>query len=224
MKVRIHTLRLGICTSYVVQSGGVIVIDAGAPGKAEAFRRGLEGVGLTPGEVQLLVLTHGHWDHIGSARAIQAMTGARIAMHEADRDCLEQAVVRVPPGTSAWSRFLVWAMGRFETRILIEPAWVDRVLGDATFSLKPFGVPGEVLPTPGHSPGSVSVLLETGACFVGDLAMSGFPLRLGPGLPIFADDLEEVRKSWRFLLERGVNTVYPAHGRPFEVDRLRRLM
>lgn len=224
MGVRIHTLRLGVCNTYVVKSEGVIVIDAGAPGKVEAFRRGLEGLGLGPEDVQLLVLTHGHWDHIGSARAIQAMTGARIAMHEADRDCLEQALVRVPPGTSAWSRFLVWAMGRFETRILIEPAPVDMVLGDAPFSLKAFGIPGEVLPTPGHSPGSVSVLLEDGVCFVGDLAMSGFPLRLGPGLPIFAEDLEEVRRSWRFLLERGVHTVYPAHGRPFEADRLRRLV
>jgi glyoxylase-like metal-dependent hydrolase (beta-lactamase superfamily II) len=56
-----------------------------------------------------------------------------------------------------------------------------------------------VIHTPGHSSGSVSVLLETGDVFVGDLAMNGLPLRLGPGLPIFAEDLQKVKESWKML-------------------------
>jgi glyoxylase-like metal-dependent hydrolase (beta-lactamase superfamily II) len=82
-------------------------------------------------------------------------------------------------------------------------------------------LPGEVIHTPGHSPGSVSLLLASGDCFVGDLAMNGLPLRRGPGLPVFADDLERVRRSWRMLLDRGARTVYPAHGRPFDAERIR---
>jgi glyoxylase-like metal-dependent hydrolase (beta-lactamase superfamily II) len=48
-----------------------------------------------------------------------------------------------------------------------------------------------------------------------------FPLRLGPGLPSLGDDLETIRASWRRLLDEGVTTVYPAHGRPFPVGALR---
>jgi len=87
-----------------------------------------------------------------------------------------------------------------------------------------YGIPGKILYTPGHSMGSVSVLLETGDAFVGDLAMNGFPLRYGPGLPIFAEDMQMVRESWRLLVDAGAETIYPAHGKPFSVDFIRRAL
>jgi glyoxylase-like metal-dependent hydrolase (beta-lactamase superfamily II) len=58
-------------------------------------------------------------------------------------------------------------------------------------------------------------LLDTGEAFVGDLAMNKFPLRLSPGLPIFAEDPAEVVRSWKLLLDHGASRVYPAHGKPF---------
>ena len=54
--------------------------------------------------------------------------------------------------------------------------------------------------------------------------MNGFPLRIGPGLPIFAEDLQEVIKSWQLLLDKGAKTVYPAHGKPFSADAIRRAL
>jgi glyoxylase-like metal-dependent hydrolase (beta-lactamase superfamily II) len=95
---------------------------------------------------------------------------------------------------------------------------------DADFPLQPFGVPGVIIHTPGHSSGSVSILLETGDVFVGDLAMNAIPLRLTPGLPIFAEDLHRLRESWRSLLLRGAKTVYPAHGRPFQAEVLHKAL
>jgi len=81
-----------------------------------------------------------------------------------------------------------------------------------------YGIPGKILYTPGHSMGSVSVLLETGDAFVGDLAMSEFPLRLSPGLPILAEDMQQVKESWKRLMEAGAKTIYPAHGKSFPVE------
>ena len=72
--------------------------------------------------------------------------------------------------------------------------------------------------TPGHSWGSVSVLLESGEAFVGDLGMNMFPMRLTPGLPIFGDDMQVVNRSWRKLLSMGARMVYPAHGKPFPAE------
>jgi hypothetical protein len=49
-----------------------------------------------------------------------------------------------------------------------------------------------------------------------------FPFRLTPGLPIYADDIEELKKSWWKIIPLGVKIVYPAHGRPFHPDRMKK--
>jgi glyoxylase-like metal-dependent hydrolase (beta-lactamase superfamily II) len=103
------------------------------------------------------------------------------------------------------------------------PASVDVVLGDKGLSLAEYGIPGRIFHTPGHSLGSLSVLLDTGDAFVGDLAMNEFPLRRSPGLPIFAEDLQKVRESWRLLLNEGAKTVYASHGKPFSAEVIRNL-
>jgi hydroxyacylglutathione hydrolase len=77
-----------------------------------------------------------------------------------------------------------------------------------------------VIHTPGHSWGSVSVLLDNGEAFVGDLAMNMLPMRLKPGLPIFGDDVQIVKNSWQKRLDMGAKTVYPAHGKPFPEEIL----
>jgi glyoxylase-like metal-dependent hydrolase (beta-lactamase superfamily II) len=66
----------------------------------------------------------------------------------------------------------------------------------------------------------VSVLLEGGEAFVGDLAMNGPPMTLKPRFGILAHQPELVPGSWQRLLDLGARTVYPAHGRPFAAARL----
>ena len=94
--------------------------------------------------------------------------------------------------------------------------------GDEDISLLDYGIPGKVVYTPGHSWGSVSVLLKSGDAFVGDLAMNMPPMRLKPGLALFGDDIQVVKQSWRKLLDMGAKTVYPAHGKPFPIEKLNR--
>ena len=106
----------------------------------------------------------------------------------------------------------------------IPAADVDVVLGDEEFSLAEYEIPGKIIHTPGHSMGSVSVLLETGDAFVGDLAMNKFPLRFNLGLPIFTEDLRKVRESWKLLLDQGAETIYPAHGKPFSAEIIRKAL
>jgi len=68
---------------------------------------------------------------------------------------------------------------------------------------------------PGLSSGSMSLILDSGEAFVGDTAMNGMPLRNELGLPIFAEDLDEVKRSWRYILECGATVIYPYHGERF---------
>jgi len=222
--VRIYPVPLGMSCAYLIQDEGIVMVDGGTPNQISGFFKAVEKASVEPRKIRLLVMTHGHWDHIGSAKAIKEITGAPIAMHRQDRDALEKSSMRLPLGVTPWGRVLIRVMALFTASLHIPTTNVDVILEDEGLSLADYGVPGRVIYTPGHSMGSVSVLLETGDAFVGDLAMNMFPLRLGPGLPIFAEDLQKVKESWQLLLDGGAKTVYPAHGRPFPAEVMRRAL
>jgi hydroxyacylglutathione hydrolase len=221
MGVGIHPITLGYDHCYIIQGEKAIMIDGGTPKLANGFMKAIERLSMKPEDIKLIVLTHGHWDHIGSAGEIKALTGAKIALHRAEKDWLEKSLKPLPPGVTAWGKIFVRIMAAFMPMVRIPAAAVDVVLGDGELPLAEYGIPGKILYTPGHSMGSVSVLLESGDAFVGDLAMSGFPLRFSPGLPILAEDMHKVRESWKLLMEAGAKTIHPAHGKPFAVDIIR---
>lgn len=220
MSVRIFPIPLGFDCCYLLQGQGVILIDAGSPNKQHKFLKQIARLPISVRDIQLIVITHGHFDHVGSARAIQEATGARIAMHQEDRASLEKGTMVPPPGVNTWGRFLAGMIRPLLPRIRIDTCEVDLVVEDEGLSLREYGIAGKIVHTPGHSMGSISVVLDSGEAFVGDLAMNRFPLCLRPSLPILAQDLERVRESWRVLLTAGTKTVFPAHGKPFPIESL----
>jgi glyoxylase-like metal-dependent hydrolase (beta-lactamase superfamily II) len=222
--MNILTIRMGMTRCYIIQDEGTMMIDCGPPNKLSSFIKSMNKASIDPKQIKLIVQTHGHWDHIGSTKAIKAVTGAQIAMHEPDKEWLEKSLIQLPPGATAWGRVLLMLISRYMRSTQIPATKVDVVLHDEELSLAPFGVPGKVVYTPGHTDGSVSVLLETGDAFIGDLAMNGLPFGLRPGLPIFAEDIKKVKESIRLLLEKGAKTFYPGHGNPFPADIIRKAL
>lgn len=220
--MNIHTICLGLDYCYLIQDKGTIMVDGGAPNKAQKFTKALSKIGIHPEAIQLLVITHGHFDHIGSARDIKEITGAKLAMHEQEKEWLEKSLKPLPPGVNLWGRIFRGVLKMFMPLIHIPAAKVDIILGDEGMSLAEFGIKGKIVHTPGHSPGSISVVLDGGEAFVGDLAMNKFPLRVNPGLPIFAEDPLKLIESWKMLLDQGVKMIYPSHGGPFPADIIRK--
>lgn len=224
MGVNIHPIKLGFDHCYIIRGERTIMIDGGAPNQLKQFEKGLARLSIKPEEIELIIMTHGHWDHIASAKEIKMITGAKIVMHKSEKEWLEKGLKPMPPGISNWGHIMERLITMFLPLVRIPATTVDITIGDEGLPLDGYRVPGRIIHTPGHSRGSVSVLLETGIAFVGDMAMNGLPLRLGPGLPIFAEDLERLKQSWRLLLDQGVKTIYPAHGEPFSADIIRKVI
>ncbi len=223
MGVNIYPVILGFDHCYVIQDKGTIMVDGGAPKKAKEFIRSLEKIGINTHDIKLIILTHAHWDHIGSVKEIKDLTGAKIALHHLEKEWLEKSLKSMPPGVTTWGHILGKIMTVLLPLISIPGTNVDVVIGDEGFLLDEYGIPGKVIHTPGHSSGSVSILLETGEAFVGDMSMNKFPLRFSPGLPIFAEDAVRLNESWKLLLNQGAKMIYPSHGKPFPADIIRRM-
>ncbi len=218
MSTQIHTIKLGFDQCYLIGDKDWIMIDAGQSNKKKIFLKKLAVLGIKPEQIKMVIITHGHWDHIGSAKDIKELTGAIIAMHENEKEWLEKSIIILPPGVTLWGKIFSKIMLLFRPLIKIPPTKVDIILGNKSVSLNEYGIAGFIEYTPGHSSGSVSVMLETGEAFVGDLLRNKLPLRMSPGLPIFAEDLSKVKQSLELLLEKGIRKIYPAHGKPFNAD------
>ena len=225
MSTQIYPVRFGINRCYLIREEGVIMIDGGPPKKLKAFQKFIGGIPIRPEDIRLIVLTHGDFDHVGSAGEIRSLTGAKIAIHENDRETFEKALHHFPTGTTAWGHSLRFILNPV-TKVLFKfPGQkADIVLDNSDYPLHEFGINGSIVFTPGHTSGSVSVLLESGDAFVGCLAHNNLPFRLKPGLPIFADDIEEVKRNWKRVIERGAKTIYPAHGDPFPVEIIKKIL
>ena len=221
MSAQIHSISLGMVNSFLIKGEKAILIDAGMPGQMRRLLKGLAAAKTRPDEIDLLLLTHGHFDHIGLAKEIVDLSGARTAIHAREKDWLETGKPPFPPGITAWGKFLI-ALMQLAPIPDLQPAKVDIALGDDGLALDEYGIPGKVVYTPGHTMGSVSVLLDSGEAFVGDLAMSAKFMRLTPGMPIFAEDVRLVKDSWQKLLDLGAKIIYPAHGKPFSAEVFRK--
>ena len=221
MAIKIYHLKLGINSSYLISDRGLIMIDSGPPKNLKTFLKQLKRLSVNPGAIKLIVLTHADPDHAGSARDIKEITGARVAIHAPDSKILEEGRNNWPPGVTPWGRinhFLLYPL--FRKFIALPAMKPDIALEEDTYPLSEFGIAGQIIHTPGHTKGSVSVLLDSGEAFVGCLAHNGLPFTTHPVLPIFAEDIPEIKKSWEVLIKKGARMIYPGHGNPFPVEKI----
>jgi endoribonuclease LACTB2 len=177
-------------TNYWVVTNGVsrLLVDLGWPGTLGSMRANLGRMGVPLREIRYGLATHYHIDHAGLAQELKE-AGVPLLV-------LETQVAAIPLMKSwvkPWDGYVDITM---HDNVTISFAESRTVLGR-------FGIAGEILPTAGHSDDSISLLLDDGSVFTGDLAP---PALLGE------DDAAVAAASWRLLAERGAKCVYPGHG------------
>jgi glyoxylase-like metal-dependent hydrolase (beta-lactamase superfamily II) len=199
------------------------MIDAGPRGTAPSFFRSLGRYGIAPGQIRLIIITHVHFDHVGSLHAIQQQCNCPVLVHQTEAELLSRGRVVLPPGTHRLTHQLVRLANRHPRLVKqlfrFEPVTPDRVI-TGPLNLTPLGFDAHVFPTPGHTPGSLTMITASGQAFVGDLAVNYLLGGRGPYWPPFGDSRRLIRDSWQTLRNHGATNIYPAHGRPFRIEKL----
>jgi glyoxylase-like metal-dependent hydrolase (beta-lactamase superfamily II) len=207
--------------AYLVLGRRPILVDAGTPDSAEKICGAIVRHGVDPTDVALIVLTHGHIDHFGSAAELGRLTRAPIAGHAADLGPYKTGRSRQPYQPTG-------PMGYLFSKSKLPHAQVEAVEPDVVLhgpmSLYDYGVDARVVPTPGHTAGSISVLTDTGDLVAGDMVASSFMGFVAgrPANPPFHDDPVRNLASLREMLALKPTALYVGHGGRLDPHRVAR--
>jgi hydroxyacylglutathione hydrolase len=219
-QAQIVRVPLGRANAYfVISEGQALLIDTGIRRNEQKIVQALGNLGLSPPDIRLIILTHTHYDHCGSLKALKDMTGAKILVHHNEALCLTEGYGGFPKGTTRVTKAISLIGRNIGKRIGgYDPASPDITISER-FGLEEYGMEGYILPTPGHTLGSISVIIANRHAIVGDTLFNVF--RKSVYHP-FADDQEELLRSCGKLYDTGCTYFYPGHGDPFGREKLRR--
>ena len=206
-------IKLGIVKSFIIKGEKTVIIDTGYPGNGNKILHNLQENSIKPEDISLIVITHGHIDHYGSAEELRKLTGAPIAIHRADAEYLEKGINYIGTPVDLFGRVTKSLFIRTD-EFVSKSLKVDIVFDDEVDLLE-FGIDGRIINTPGHTDGSVSLILSGREAIVGDLIMGGILFRGVPRYPLFVSDISKLRESIKRVIQLSPKIIYPSHGGPF---------
>jgi hydroxyacylglutathione hydrolase len=206
----VHQLTGGPWNVYALTHGeDMIIVDTGRRYRWKSLYARIESLRFRSGP-RALILTHTHFDHAENAARLKEAYPLKVIVHRSEKGFLRKGKSPLPAGAILPTRWLI----RF-ARPLVQRKFEYRgvradVLVDHRLDLGPFGFEGCILHTPGHSRGSMSIIVEDTVALVGDTLSGIFP---GSVMPPYADDVPLMIDSWRMLLETPCEHFLPGHGR-----------
>lgn len=178
-------------TNYYVieQNRKRLLVDGGWPGTLPKLRATLKRAGIALQEINYLFITHYHPDHAGLVQELKAQ-GVKHLVFQEQLAAVPQMKTYVKPDS-----------GYIEIRLHDS---LQLTIGESrAWLLAHLGLAGEIVSTPGHSDDSLSLVLDEGLAFTGDLT----PLMMGDEA-----QAELIQQSWDKLRALGVRRIYPGHG------------
>jgi glyoxylase-like metal-dependent hydrolase (beta-lactamase superfamily II) len=193
---------------YLISENGLTLVDCGFPMDLPVICLGLRLLGAMPRDIGLVIATHYHGDHTGTAAGLRRRYGIQVAMHEDDapyaagdtpQETTEVAFLTLLFYTALWPLF---RYRHFEPDRYLEEGEVIDLLGGLS-----------VLHTPGHSRGSICLYAEQrGILFSGDLVRNERGVLEGPP-PHYTPDQPAACRSLLRVSELDFDVLLPGHGK-----------
>ena len=197
----------GRSNAFIISNGkGCIMLDSSRSNQWGKLQKRLRLLKIN--HIDLLILTHSHFDHAENARKIKEVFQPEILIHKSEADYLRNGDSPLPQGTIIFTRLLLLFANLLQPRVKYQGVAGD-IEVDIRFDLEPLGYKAYIIHTPGHTQGSMSLIVDDEIALVGD-AMVG-EIKTSIFQP-FADDIKEAVRSWKRLLDTGCTTYIPAHG------------
>jgi hydroxyacylglutathione hydrolase len=216
MTESIRTLAFRVSNAYLVKGDtGFILIDTGFRFDRARLNAELHAAGCRPGDLKLIVITHGDPDHSANAAYLRRAYGAKIAMHRAEAAAVEQGDMFLSRGRLSLGRQMLrplMSLFRLRRRDRFTP---DLYLEDGG-RLTEHGLDATILHVRGHSVGSIAVLTNDGVLFSGDFLEN----RTRPSIATLVDDAEALKASFERVKQLDIRIVYPGHGEAFSLSEI----
>jgi glyoxylase-like metal-dependent hydrolase (beta-lactamase superfamily II) len=180
------------CCVYLIDLGRPILIDTGSGMDIQRLLRNLESLGYVPSMISLIILTHCHIDHIGGLPYLEERFSIPAAIHELDAVAVEKGDTRLTAAN--------WYGIEFP------PTGVRTHLKGAEGTFKEGPATLRWIHTPGHTPGSISLLLDNGLFRI----LFGQDIH-GPFYASFGSDLDQWASSMRALIEEEADILCEGH-------------
>jgi ribonuclease/clavin/mitogillin len=168
--------------------GGKLLVDCGWPGTLPQFTAELKRKGITPKEIKYILVTHFHPDHGGLVQEFKDL-GAKLILMES------QVGFIAPLKSLIKTKDISYKAIREDDNFNLK-------FNESREFIKSLGIAGEIIATPGHSDDSITLVLDDGFAFTGDL----------PPRFIVPDDDTVTQESWDRIYQHAVIKIFPAHG------------
>ena len=196
------------CNTYVIaDADGLTIIDAGLPRSHIRILRYIAGLGKAAGDVRRILITHADWDHVGGLGPLHKATRARTYASRIEADAMlhgrSSRPTKTPASTSPVRRLMRFFMSP-------RPFRVDEILADGQVLPVLGGL--QVIDTPGHSPGHISLFSASAAIlFCGD-SMITDENGIHGSRPIFTWDADKASAAVRRQAALGARILCSGHG------------
>ncbi len=217
-----HTISLGTVNVFVTTGPHAVLIDTGSRGNEETILQACAQLGISEKDISLILLTHAHSDHFGSAASLRQRLGVPVAVHSDDAPWVRKGKnppLRITERISAEARKLIDE----HATAPYPPCEVDLEFTDAG-AIREYAPTMRVVHTPGHTRGSVSLVFDNNVAVIGDLVAGRVTQPRFPRRPFFAESPAQVRDDLEKLLALGVQSFFASHGGPFSRHRIENLL
>jgi glyoxylase-like metal-dependent hydrolase (beta-lactamase superfamily II) len=219
-----------IVNTYLVKTDSYfLLVDTGYTEQFSGFCKKLVAKNIRLNEIDYVFLTHAHDDHAGFLNELLHHTNAKVIMHHKAIEGLRKGQNSFDGGCSSKMALLFCKLmgffGKGEHRFPpIEKCYEGRCIAVDEHNKKDIEskLHAKIIETPGHTPCSISLLMNDGSLFCGDAAMNGLPSI--HRTTIWVGDLKEFISSWELIIATNPTRILPGHGNPFPVTDLSKFL